>query len=410
MPLPTDFVRSLEGIHPREIFDMVQKKAWPKGGGTLEFVNEIRPADLFCYLGGRFGPPNGMQNFLRADDSDNLIHWEWTLRHALGIVSFAGMNFRTEVHFHGQFAVEGTESAALIEQLKTDFSAWGSQMAEVRHRLENWVEFVNPYQRLRRAIDRLVEELDALELRPGEDNLDNAWTGPTEELKARWKDMGTRYSSGFGLCFGIRSMLPVLAEAYVNLILFILMRPELKSDERLRESVFRQPIDVRIKSLSVNCIGFARQPDYSSEACRRYQSLVNERNDLLHGNVVVDKLKFNEVYFLGKVPVFKEYRTIWQRSLEVEMDAVGLRGVREEMKIVADLVSYLQSCLDDRIRPEIERMTETYELGFNAATQRLGVLFPPWLVDMRVQRPSADDVGAGAPIPEPGQGSGTTPD
>lgn len=383
-------------MHPREIFDLVQRKAWPAGGGVIEFVNEIRPADLFCYLGGRFGQPNGMQNFFRADDSDNLIHWEWTLRHDLGIVSFAGMNFRTEVHFYGQFALDHEDRTALIEQLRTDFSAWGPQMGEVRRHLENWVEFVNPYQRIRRAIDRLVDELDALELRPGEDDLDDAWTGTTEEVKARWDDIGARYSSGFGLCFGIRSMLPVLAEAYVNLVLSILMRPELKGDARLRESVFRQPIDVRIKSLSVNCIGFSRQPDYSSDACRRYHSLVNERNDLLHGNVVIDKLKFNEVYFLNKIPVFKEYRTMWQRSLEVEMDAVGLRGVRDEMKIVADLISYLLSCLDERLRPEIERMTASYELGLNTATQRLGILFPPWLVDMRVQRPSVADASAGA--------------
>jgi len=43
------------------------------------FRNELRPSDLFCYLGARFGKPNGFQNYLRSDSSDNLIHWEWAL-------------------------------------------------------------------------------------------------------------------------------------------------------------------------------------------------------------------------------------------------------------------------------------------------------------------------------------------
>lgn len=90
------------------------------------------------------------------------------------------------------------------------------------------------------------------------------------------------------------------------------MRPELKIDDRLRDNTIRQPIDVRVKSLHMTCVGFERPVDYAHEACKAYHSLVNERNDMLHGNVVLEKLKFNEVYFNGRVPVFKEYRSMWE--------------------------------------------------------------------------------------------------
>jgi hypothetical protein len=381
MALPADFITSLQFIHPGDLARLLIERAPPGRGISFELRNEIRPVDLYCYLGGRFGEPNGIQNFLRGNHSANLIHWEWTLCHASGLISFQGMNYRTEVHIGGEGTWEPADRDGLIAQIKNDFSANGVQMSQVRRALENWIEFVNPYQRIRRSIDRLLEELETLKLRPETEVPEHPWDVRGLRDSKNWEPVALRYSHGFGLCFGIRSTLPVLAEAFVNLVLYILMKSEIKSDSRLRENVFRQPIDVRIKSLSIYCNGFRQKPDYSHEACSRYHSLVNERNDLLHGNVVIDKLKFNEVYFLGTVPVFREYRSIWERSLGVEMKAVGLEGVREDLQTVETFIEYILSCLEEGIRKEVEFLINRYELGLNTKTQRLGVLFAEHLVD-----------------------------
>ena len=47
--------------------------------------HHLSPVDVYCYLKGRFGEPNGFQNFLRRDTSDNLIHWDFTLRAVMKI-------------------------------------------------------------------------------------------------------------------------------------------------------------------------------------------------------------------------------------------------------------------------------------------------------------------------------------
>lgn len=338
---------------------------------------------MFCYLGARFGPPNGIQNALRSNDSDNLIHWDWTLRHGQGVITFLGMNFRTEVHIFG-LPPSDDHKPNLVEQLKADFQGHGTKMGEVRENLEQWTEFVNPYQRIRRAVERLLAELDQLNIRPDADRFDPFGSdAPGADVAKQWGELSERYSKGFGLCFGSRSMLPVMAEAFVNLMLYVLMRPEMRRDRRLFENAFRQPIDVRIRSLSISCEGFKQQPDFASEPCRRYHTLVNERNDLLHGNVVIDKLKFNEVYFWGTVPVFKEYRSVWERSLQVEVDTVGLQAARAELATVNGLTEYLLSCLDDKLREAVELMVNRHELGRNEQSGRTGVLFPEWLIDMR---------------------------
>lgn len=385
MPLPHDFVQSLRFIHPRDLFPMVTDNRLPKGGSMLQLRNEVRPIDLYCYLQARFGIPNGIQNLLRTDSSDNLIHWEWTLAHYEGLVFFAGLNFRTDVTFRGSLCAGYADRDELVAQLKADFAHYGQQMAVVRRSLEHWIEFVNPYQRIRQAIEQLMKEIDALNLKPEEDRLDNILDGISpEHLQTAWEQTAERYTRGFGLCFGVRSMLPVMAEAFVNLLLYVLLRPELKGDQRLRDNIFRQPIDIRVKTLAINCQGFKTSPDYLSQACKDYHTLVNERNDLLHGNVVIDKLKFNEVYFLGKVPVFREYRTLWERSIGMTQTAVGLDALKHELSVVNEFTSYLVSCLDDPFRQQLELIADRYDLGLNTKTQRLGILFPPWLVDAKV--------------------------
>lgn len=390
MTLPSDFIESLQYLHPKQIIEQLRAEDRPKGTECWSITNEIKPVDLYCYLKVRFGPPNGIQNFLRGDHSDNLIHWNWTFKYDAGLVDIQGTNYRTDVWLIGPLELSSDDREDFIQRVKADFASFGEKMKKCRNSLEHWIEFVNPYQRIRRSVSQLYEELRSLELDQLSE-LSNVLDAKDRENASRcWDEAARKFNRGFGLCFGIRSMLPIMAEAFINLILYLLMRPEIKSDKRLKENAFKQPIDVRVKSLPLNCKGFKHPIDYSNSACGRYHSVVNERNDLLHGNVNIGKLRFNEVYFQGTVPVFKEYRSMWQRSLGVEGQAVGLDKVSEELIIIDDFITYVLSCLDDKVRPNIEYMLSRLELGLNTREDRLGVLFSEQLVDS-MAGPSSDE-------------------
>lgn len=386
MTIPGDLIRSLEFIQPRDLLPRLKNREFPPGGGIIELRNEVRPADLFCYLAGRFGPPNGIQNFLRGDDSDNLIHWDWTLKYRDCLVQFIGLNFRTEIVLSG-ISSSRSDKEAIVDQIQSDFTSCGKRMSEVRQSLELWTEFVNPYQRVRRSVDRLLHELESLELKVTPDEFEFSVADADEQMRNQWQETALRYSRAFGLCFGVRSMLPVAAEAFVNLLMYILMRPQLKHDDRLRDNAFRQPIDIRVKTLPMTCFGLTQMPDYTSAPCRLYHSLVNERNDLLHGNVVIDKLKFNEVYFAGKVPIFKAYRSWWERSLGVELASVGFHQLRKDVEVIDGFQNYLLGCIEEGIREKVQAIVSRHELGLNQADQSVSVLFPPWLVDFRASGP-----------------------
>lgn len=72
-----NFISKLNYVSIAELLEMLNKESRPKGGFSYSLVNEIKPIDLYCYLYAKFGSPNGLQNFLRNNSSDNLIHWEW---------------------------------------------------------------------------------------------------------------------------------------------------------------------------------------------------------------------------------------------------------------------------------------------------------------------------------------------
>lgn len=385
MALSSDFLASLEYLQPEQILAFLQIKERPSAWRSecVTITNEIKPVDLYCYLTARFGPPNGLQNWLRNDHSDNLVHWNWSLRYGNVFVDIQGGNYRTDVWLIGPVELEPDDLADFIKQAKADFEAFGADMAKCRKSLERWIEFVNPYQRLRRSVTKLAEELKALQLDQLSELPNILDQEDSEIAQKQWGDAASKCSRGFGLCFAIRSMLPIMAEAFVNLILFTLMRPEIRADSRLKDDAFKRHIDVRVKSLSISCTGFKQPIDYSNEICGRYQSVVNERNDLLHGNVDPKKLQFNEVYFHGTVPVFKEYRSMWQRSLGIERQAVGVDKVFEELAVIDDFIGYVLSCLDDKIRPKVQYMLGRLELGLNTRDDRLGVLFSERQVDSK---------------------------
>ena len=105
---------NLNAMPTKYIARLLTDDSYPKGGTVWEITNEIKPVDLYCYLYAKYGEPNGLQNFFRHDDSDNLIHWEWVLSGDLGFTTIQGHNFRSEIHLAGNF---GSSKLSLSDKI-----------------------------------------------------------------------------------------------------------------------------------------------------------------------------------------------------------------------------------------------------------------------------------------------------
>lgn len=379
-----DYFINQEAISPSCLMNILKGDKLPKEGIIWEFKNELKPIDLYCYLYAKYGPPNGPQNFLRSDSSDNLVHWEWALAGEYGITMIQGQNFRSEVLLRGHFKDKGVTVDDFISQIKSDIGNHGKKISELRKGFEKWTQFVNPYKRIESAVDQHFTKLDELSLDPISDKVSQPTT--EAELKTygdKLSDVSEKYSYAVGLTFGLRSMLPVLAESFINLLLFILCRPDIKTNDRLFKSTIRQAIDIRIQSLHINCIGFESAIDYSSKECGNFHTLMNERNDLLHGNVEVNKLSIGDVFFNKNVPLFLQYEDFWDKSIGISLRSVRFDQIRNDRGVVTDFIKHILSKLKPDIKEQIEVIMDSGQLGFNYETGRVGVLFSEHMVDFR---------------------------
>ncbi|MAI66177.1 MAG: hypothetical protein CL600_15165 [Alteromonas sp.] len=375
---------NLNAMPTKYIARLLTDDSYPKGGTVWEITNEIKPVDLYCYLYAKYGEPNGLQNFFRHDDSDNLIHWEWVLSGDLGFTTIQGHNFRSEIHLAGNLGSSKLSLSDFVSQVKLDIGNYGKQISQLRNKLEKWQQFLNPYKQISEAIEQQYRKIEELKLNLAKDKIPQA-TSPSDfkKFKKRWENNATKYSFAVGLAYGARAMLPVQAESFISLLLFVLSKPEIKKSERLFQNVLRQPIDIRVQSLHINCNGFQSPVDYESPQCKAFHTLMNERNDLLHGNVDLNKLGIGNVFFNGKVPIFISYEDSWDKTIGVSTSLVRLESLNDDRRAVKNFIEYLLSLLNPAITVQVESIVNKSQLGFNHATGRVGVLFPDHLVDFR---------------------------
>lgn len=376
------FFLSLKVIHPKLLFEVFSKKTQPKFKEAWFIRNEIKPIDLYCYLCAKYGRPNGIMNFLRGDTSDNLVHWEWALFDDECLILIQGHNFRTEIQILG--TIPSSESKlTFIKQIKNDLKNYAKPMRGVREHLEKWTEFVNPYHNIKSTIEQQIGELRQLNLSPETDRVPSPKSHlELQEFKDKFTAATQRYIFATGLAFGLRCMLPVLAETFLNLLIFALCKKPLRDDQKKYEEFVSDTIRNRLNNLHVNCFGFERAVDESKSECREFYKLMNDRNDLLHGNFKISKLKTGDVYFNGRVPVFYEYKDMWAKTIGTTIDFVKLSTIEKNLKTVNEFVEYLISLLSEDKKKLVRDLMSIRDLGYFEKENRYGILFSGRAVDM----------------------------
>lgn len=354
---------------------LISRQTRPKPSRFIS-NSQLSPVELYCYLKSRFGPPNGMMMSVRTPTSDNLIQWHFTVQDSTGtFIDFIGMNDRTEILLHGSFEIDEMFWSALVGRIQNDMTAcrkeWKSELAS----LEKWYQFINPYRRFRTMTEKLKKRLVGLNLTPPEPAL-NSFT--SAEAQAHWKRFQAwieALSEAALLGTSIRVVAPILAEAFINLIYFLLAKPEVRSDERLYDNFVRSQIDVRVRSLHLYCNGFTTAVDVQDIRFKDFHTLMNSRNDFLHGNVDPKKMKFGEVYFDGKVPLFKEDKSYIARWNENSQVGVERDRALKDLVVVDQFIELVTGAIEKKYKREIEMVLAEEQLGWREDTKRVGILF-----------------------------------
>ena len=377
------FVSKLNYVSITELIEMLHKETRPKGFFSYPLVNEIKPIDLYCYFWAKFGQPNGIQNFLRDNSSDNLVHWEWTFLFEKNLISFQSLNVRTEIIFIGYFETV-PDLNKIVEDIKDDFKNYGKAIKTVRENLEKWKRFLNPFNRLHVTVKQTIRNIEKLNIDIESDRSKISLSEIDGVSQDTINDLLNRYNNAVCYYFSLKSMLPVMAEYFVNLVIYILAKKEIKRGDRLFQNVIRQPIDIRVQSLHINCNGFKSMVDYSDESCKKFQSIINERNDILHGNVDMKSLGIGDIYFNGNVPIFTEYDDLYSRTSGAYLKSIKYDSILQSYDDANGFINFILDSLDSNTRTCIEQLAFRREIGMSYRDGRLGALLPDHVIDFRI--------------------------
>lgn len=340
----------------------------------------VAPVDLYTYLYARFGPPNGFGMTLKSPSSDNLLHWHWSLQYEDRIIEFMGHMLTAQVAAEASGDPSPEDVERLVNSLKADFTNHREAMSKERKRLELWTVFINPHCRIQRVVERFMERLQELDIR----NVQLP-CGPRsdEEMRLFPERMETCikvYSEAVGLCTSLRMLAPILAESFVNLVIFVLVHPATREDSRLYDSLFRQDVDVRVRALHLTCTGFKKPVDVKDERFKAFQTLMMHRNDFLHGNIVPEKLAYREVYFDGMIPLPKKYENMAELALVHSLKHVEPETALADIAIVNGLIALVLEAMHEAAARAIQHFVMTLDPGWRKDEKRPGILFPPNIV------------------------------
>jgi hypothetical protein len=126
--------------------------------------------------------------------------------------------------------------------------------------LERWVIFPNRFTQLATICGDLHADIhDNIE----EVKRSKPMSGSTQAHFAILKDISKRATNSYRKCTELSLMTPILAEAFINMIVIILCKREIRDNERQFEAFIRSHIDTKIFDLAYKCNGFAKpiEPD-----------------------------------------------------------------------------------------------------------------------------------------------------
>lgn len=345
----------------------------------------ISTLDFYTYLKARFGKPNGMQSFMRSNDSDNLFHWDYLIK--AGEINLYIVGMSRETHLMVGFELTDDEWLQLIAAIKSHFGEVGRQKSEILKTLEKWHVFSNPYVSIANlCADKHGTITDWLEEKKIADAAEES-----DEEYATIKASSERAARLYGDCLQLRLMTPVMAEAFINLLILALCKPDVRNDTRQYNSFIRSNIDVKIVDMFYKCEGFERRPDARDAEFTAFKAIMDHRNNRIHGNIRPEIDAFEIVYFDGTIPVYPvggDHLAAFFEGLERQNDP---QGVVADYENVHAFQAYLLSCLNDAARHLIETLADDPYPGWRKDKQRCGHLFPDYVVTSVFEGTRYDD-------------------
>lgn len=343
---------------------------------ALAIRKYLKPIDVYTYLKARFGEPNGFQNFLRRDDSDNLVHWDFNVK--AGETDIWIFGTAREVQIVVTDDLTDSRWRDLILAIRDDYQRVHQEKSQTLRTLEKYLVFQNKYVSLAGLCARLHEEITAAESYSWPDTRIDSEN--RSAVEAALKSVSRRADSLYGNCLTLRLVTPVMAEAYINMMILIFCKNSVRDDAVCYNNLLRSKIPERLKRLPDDCDGFVRSVDTSTEAYVKFMQVINRRNFALHGNVDPVREKIEVVYFDERRPIFSTPGNHIERFYQNLESLHDPDGVIADYEAVHLFLIEVADCLSVRHRRFFDQVISDGYPGYEVRKKRVTRILPDHVV------------------------------
>lgn len=148
-------------------------------------------------------------------------------------------------------------------------------------------------------------------------------------------------------------------------ILFIQARKQKITNKDEYEKIIREGIIDRLSHLHVNCFGINSHVDFEAKPVKNFLSMMNRRNDFLHGNIRPKHLKYDKIHLDNNVFVdFNNYDFF--ENLTVNYNKMAEKDLALKDYVIAEeFREYILPIIDAEYRQNIKGCLDTRVLGAN---------------------------------------------
>ncbi|QFT92072.1 hypothetical protein FIU86_04400 [Roseovarius sp. THAF9] len=285
-----------------------------------------------------------------------------------------GGNRDVHVHVSGK-KMKPKDWVRFAKTLKSDFARWGAEMSKVAAALEKWNIVSNRYVMVADACaqfhDLLTDEAQAPDFTPQKRRTEAG----IKRYQRQIEKIGERANRVFSASLSLDLITPVLAESFVNMIIFLARKDELKRNPRQYEQYIRQHIDTRVFDLHLKCDAFTAGVDPEHEDYKAFKRVMDRRNYNLHGNIDPAKDAIETVYFDKFTPLYEQGADPILELFRKKEAVFDISGVLRRYHDVHSFFQYVLGLMESNARKEIEFLMDDSEFGFDIKRNRLGRLF-----------------------------------
>jgi hypothetical protein len=265
----------------------------------------------------------------------------------------------------------------LIVGVKRDYQRVSEEKTAVLKSLEKWFIFSNKFIQVSEACEHLHSRI-------------HRHTNGFEVYKSSSRDsrrhfhklraLTRRSASLYTGCLELSLLTPVLAETFINMLILILCKPDVRQNARQLESFIRSQIDAKIFDLPYKCEGFTDLIDQNSPQYKNFKRVMDKRNKAIHGNVDPEKEQIEVVYFEGTRPLYKEPGDHIGKLLETMERQNDAPGVIKDYEDTYEFLCFLVNRLQAELRNNVWRILEDRYPGYDADRKICGGVLPDRII------------------------------